>query len=306
VFKDTDVSARESMKIVDESGEYVQWIKSLYEFYRSKEAIPLNRQPDFTVKITSDIESDIYSHASEEERAMMDQVGIPKRTGWLVLPNTDELVFTILIASECKDSEFVGTVTHELTHLFDYFHYLQDNGNVYIKGDAERSSKYFYGFYHWSEYHASRLGLGYRCVYEYQTVIGEIPSDGRMSFDIDFDSEHLVEKIEMLNAELHSHNANHLFWDVIQKLMGYYGRISVFQEESPDEYPDKKFPEKILVAVLGPECMQLYHSLVRMNTYENAKTQLWKIRELMSPMVARLNTRASLISYWPRYARDIP
>ncbi len=292
------------MEVVAQNAEYVERIENLYELCRSVEKILPEFEPSFTIKITSEFQKDLYLHSSEKEQSEMDKEGIPELNGVVILPKTEELHFTILISSkQFEEDQVVHTAIHEFTHLYDYCRYFEDNGNVYISDERERKSKCFVAFNHWTEYHAKRLGTLVFSIYRWHQVCGDTPPpDGKYPFQkVEFRSEDLREKIEQFNVahKTKSYRRNYLFWDLLQELMGYYGRLSVFQKTGSNEYADREFPHEALVNTLGIPCIQLYHLLLELDGYENAKRRLRQVEDLIDSIVCAINLKELTMPFCP-------
>ncbi len=285
------------MKIVSQNPEYSRQIEDLYKLYGLLGNIPAKINPRFTIKITPEFQEDLYLHSHEKEKLEMDKFGIPGLNGVVIMPKTEELDFIVLISSkQFEDDQVVHTAFHEFTHLYDYFQYFQENGNLYIRDEKEQELKYFWEFYQWSEYHAKRLGTFIFSIYQWYKMHGaKPPPDGKYLFQYaEFRSKDLVEKIDEFRKaqKMKLHNTNYLFWDLFQELMGYYGRFSVFQKEDLNKYPDEEFPKETLIDTLGQECIELYHLLLQMKTYDTAKTRLKEIKELKESILSTVNIRA--------------
>lgn len=283
------------MKIIGENYEYTNRIESLYELYKSvvQIKIPSEFESTFVIKITSEFKKDLYLQSSEKAKLEMDKEGVPELNGIVIMPNNEDLDFTVLISSkQFEDDQIVHTAIHEFTHLYDYYQYFKENGNVYIRDEKEKESKYFYEFYHWSEYHSKRLGNLIFSIYKWHEI-NEKPPDGIYSFqEVKFFSENLVGKIRLFNQaqKSNSSHTSYLFWDLFIELMRYYGRLSVFQGKDLYKFPDEKFPEEILIDTLGIECIKLYHLLLQMDTYETAMKRLMEFKELKESIIVSIRT----------------
>ncbi len=291
------------MKIIAQNEDFKHQIKNLYKFYKSILFNKIGKEPKFTVEVTSDFKKDYYNECSKREREILDRVGIPELNGVVIMPQTEDLHFIILISSKSfENNQIIHTAIHEFTHLYDYFQYFLENGNLEIRSEEEKESKYYYEFYHWSEYHAKRLGTYFFSILEWHRVSGENPPpDNIYSFQhVEFYTRNIVEKINNSNDALitKSQDSNDIFWDVYQELMSYFGRLSVFQAKDLNKYPDRDFPEELLKEVFGPKIIEMYHLLLRMDSYESAIRNLLEFKKLKALIISKINQRTFFRPNW--------
>jgi len=281
------------LKIISKSIKYINRIESLYQLYVVIEKITSENEVDFVIKTTSDIQKAIYRYSSLKERSEFDRVGIPKLNGIVIMPKNDNLKFTILLDTKLfKDDQIVHTAMHEFTHLFDYNKYFLDYGNVYIMDKEFKELKYFYEFYHWSEFHSKRIGTYIYCIYKWHQVHGNKMPKGLYSFkNVDFHTDSIIKEINILKdcQKLYSAKINDYFWNFFSELMGYYGRMGVFQEENSDTYPDRNFPKDVIIKNFGIDAIKLYNLMLEMDTYDKAINNLEKLRKFIKPIIEKFN-----------------
>ena len=276
----------------------------MHRQYKKFKEIPNEIDSDFKVIVTSDFKKDYYDYSSKKDQVEIDKVGVPELNGIVIMPDTEQLNFTVLISQkQFEDLNYIHTLIHEFTHVYDYFQYFSEFGNVYIKGVSEKDEKYFWEFYNWSEYHAKRLGTLYYSVISWHLEYGEeLPPSGKYEFVVNFYSRELEQKIRTFNESLNSMdpNRNNLFWELFQEIMAYYGRLSVFQGEKLDIYPDSDFPKEGLIKTFGHEIIDLYNLLLKLEKFETVAKYLNEIKKLKQSIISRLQLRDRFTPDWLR------
>lgn len=133
----------------------------LIDLYNDYFQIYTKEIPKFSYRIADDMVETFKQLAETEEQiAQWKKYSdkIRKNNGTVVFTR-DNRLFIILVNENLfndktlrKNDEYVHTVTHEYTHLLDYYKYMKENNiNNY---DEFLKDKYSDVFYLWAEYHA--------------------------------------------------------------------------------------------------------------------------------------------------------
>ena len=254
------------MDVVAENEDYAIMVREMYSYYKRVFGLEL-REPRFTLKISNSMQEDTYFYSSEEQKLLMDKgEDIPDLNGSLIMPGNSDLNFVVLINErQFLDDQYIHTIHHEFTHLYDFYSYFIDFG---------LASNHFLGIYYWSEYHAKRIGS-----YIYLKYAEEkYKVDG---ITLQYCTDRLIREINGLRTGCLS------FFQVFMELMSYFGRLSVFQEDST-LYPDPEFPKDLLSRTFGPDIFEIYALLLVMNDYENAKSRSEDFKDIIDRVLENI------------------
>jgi len=258
------------LDVVATNEDHVIKVKEMFSNYQQVFGFE-HIEPSFTLKITNSIQDDIYFYSSKEDKILMDKYGLTSSpNGTVILPSDTNLHFVVLIDEiqffEDEADPYIHTVFHEFTHLYDYYFYCMDFGNVHLLSNEIKNIKYFWDIYYWSEFHAKRIGsyLYIKYLEEKFKVAG---------IKLDFQTENLVDNINRSKTMFFQ------FQEAFTELMSYLGRLSVFHENSTI-CPDPKFPKDFLIQTFGEEIFDLYALLLDMNDYQTAKNRLIDFKDI--------------------------
>jgi uncharacterized protein YfkK (UPF0435 family) len=190
--------------------------------------------------------------------------------GTMVLPKTKDEIYYILISkSVLKDYQFISTIIHELTHIYDFRDFVTEFCNNCF--DKAESHDLYIPFYCWTEYNARKNGYKY-----YRAIIYKINS-------INLSEDEQIEHI--LNTELKLHyesllrnlreysddrNATKYIYNIIQ----FLGRFSVWEELFPKKINANRYLPDFLINTYGSRILDIYSILVSAVDFNVAKGKL--------------------------------
>ena len=200
------------------------------------------RLPRMPVKI--EFTSDLYSRrlelakTDEEKRDVEDSKNfVEGLNGAVAFPSSvSECPYILVSLSTIETLQFVSTITHELTHIHDYYGFILKEGLLSF-ADAQESLK-FPMLYHWSEYNATRNGYKF-----YRSFMISHQED----FSLDEQKTHILKteipfQTQHLAEHLREHEDNPTLF--LYGIMRYLGRFSVWQNTFPDCIDKSKFPKE--------------------------------------------------------------
>lgn len=228
--------------------KYNETFEAMYSNYRKKLNID-DMFPEFSYEIVPTVLSTFDS--------------TKEVNGRLLLPEDDNLNFTILIAKKQFEDGKLYTVYHEFTHLFDYYQYFDEFGNVEIMNKKDQEKYFYRGFRYWSEFNAVRKGVYLYLKDKNKKVPLSLFHTEQLIFDLK----------EFKNNPKNTH-------DVFINLLAYFSKLSIFQSKLTIN-PDPKFPRDLLIEIFGPEIISLYNLLFEMNNYYTAKINFGKLNNLI-------------------------
>lgn len=246
-------------------------VKKMYNDYKSAYCFE-NEKPDFVLKISNDMQKDIKFFASNEEVVFRFKHRSTNSNGLVISPWSKFEHFTILINERVfLDDQYVHTVFHEFTHLFDIYFYLRDYGSR----ENNCNNKYYWEFHYWTEFHAKSVGSRIYFSYLEQNNKGGEPG---------FHSQDLIGKINGFTTGLIP------FQIVFSELMSYWGRLSVFNVDK-DLHPNLDFTEALLIETFGSGITELYDLLLGLKDYKLAKDKLARFEVILKTILTFVNDK---------------
>lgn len=182
--------------------------------------------------------------------------------------NLNELPYILISTKTAENSDqYISTITHELTHLHDFY----DIINYYNL----KYSKEFYDnkkcclFTNWSEYHAKQVGYSFFKAYEYGTNNYNKPQI--LNFIL---NEELPKQTNLLIDSCEKHE--NVFEFKQGELMGFLGRFSVWQSWFPKHISiERVFAENQYV-------INIYNFLLTHESFEKIITSLDEFDKILN------------------------
>lgn len=245
-------------------------LNDYYDYFQLK---PMNAM----VTLTNDI-GDLYKNKRPDlfEKGLINLDFVNSTRGLTIPPKILDEDFTIAIhknyffnSTKNKDWQWVGTLAHEMTHVYDYSNYVKMNGldnyDIVQIDFAHRS------FALWTEFHAKAIGDLFIRRYTY---------GDRLDDENDYDQIDDIFDIEIPNKKemaLKSSNGNSD--DDFYAIMHFMGSYSVWEKLFPNV-----FDEEIRKLTFENDDMflTLYDFLVNHQTLEEANKDFDKMMKLIT------------------------
>ncbi len=274
------------MIVINAPLKYREEIAHLFEMCKSSLLPASSTEPDIDVIVATDFKSECYRLSRPADKDIFDKLGTPDLNGRVILPQRDEPFIVLFAARQFESDQYQHTVVHEFVHVFDYCHFFTEFGNSYAGSDEDRDQSYFTEFYYWSEHHAKRSGIQYFAIRKYIEAGGEVLDNGAICVsDVDFRTKHLLSQLErVLASSIASDQLNHIYWEVAEELVQYYGRAAVFQGLDSAKPVDPNFPADEIKDAFGPSAIKLYWILHSNQDYKTAVKSLPALRLLFEEM----------------------
>lgn len=200
---------------------------------------------------------------------------ISEFNGTMVLPYKKSEIPYILIAKNAvsDDFAFTGTLIHELTHIHDYYDFVEEN-SIDLYEDVEKHNL-FSSFYQWSEYHAKRNGYNYYRKFCYSFLYSEPEIKEQITYIRDtecpFQLNYFIESLRK------NENNSTLF---LYSIMQFLGRFSVWEDLFPDSFNVNRLPQ-IIIDTFGDRIIDLYKFLKQHSSFTDIKEQLGILDRLL-------------------------
>lgn len=242
----------------------------IVEFYLFTKIKEINVE----IIITDDIYSEKikYSNVNNRESILKQKAWIESLNGSISEPTNLNDKFIVLInksyIENCENNEWVGTVCHELTHVWDYIEYAKIKG--YKTYEELANDVKFNLFIHWSEFHARYVGhYILRKVLQPGVLKTEMALNDLLRRELPFQINYFV-----YNYNDSQNNGNQLYY-----IMQFLGRLKVWIELFP-EY----FKEDVIKQILGEDnkwLNELFKFLNKYDTLELVKDKLDEIENIL-------------------------
>lgn len=230
-----------------------------------------------TIKLKIEYVDDLYTrrlqlaHTEKEINDIINSKNfIRGLNGTMILPKSKDETFYILISKAIlNDTYFIGTIIHELTHIYDFI----DFASAFCNDNYEivESHNLFGMFYYWTEFNARRNGY-----YYYRKIIFKIEG-------LDLSEEEQVNHILTSEYKLHynrllenlreyynDHNERKYIYYIVQ----FMGRLSVLEELFPKKISGNNHLPDYLVKTYGKKIIELYNVLFSMKDFSTAISKL--------------------------------
>lgn len=255
---------------------YCKYLMSL--FYKETNITPINVAIEFV--------DDLYQRRLELATSEEDLNNVKKSkniisgfNGTMVLPYKKSELPHILIAKNTISNNFafMGTLIHELTHIYDFYDFVKEN-NIDLYEDVERHSS-FSTFYQWSEYHARRTGYYYYRKFYYTLVAEEPEINEQVTYIRDtectFQLNYLIESLRK------TENNSTLF---LYSIMQFLGRFSVWEDLYPNTFNVNSLPQ-IIIDDFEDRIVDLYKFLKQHSSFAVIKDQLGNLDKLLKRFI---------------------
>lgn len=242
---------------------------------------------DFDVQFVDNLYNSkiIFSKTkADRERVLNGESFINSLTGAIVLPEfTNEKYYILVNYEKTISLNFVGTIAHELTHLYD-FKSFADFYNI-NKYDDIRNVKEYMGFYYWTEYNAK--WKGYMILRNYLSNQDDyLKTEIQQIYEIkSIESKHHIDKLNICYKDYRlSNNAT----EFIYMLLHYFARVSVWCFLFPTEFNFEYFVRNLIFKTTIKECKELFELMSKLNSFNIANKHFLKINRIVLEIVRKM------------------
>lgn len=195
---------------------------------------------------------------------------IENLNGTMVLPTKNgELSYILISKAILNDTYFIGTIIHELTHIYDFMDFARD----FCDDDYEvvYYHKHFWSFYNWSEFNARRKGYFYYREIQLN-LLDKKPNNEEqlehiLNTELKFHNDRLLNDLEEYPQDK---DKQKYFYSLIQ----FMGRFSVWEDLFPAIINPIKYLPDYLLNTYGTKIITLYVLLHSMEDFNLAKEKL--------------------------------
>ncbi len=182
---------------------------------------------------------------------------------------------------------YIHTLVTELVHLGNLSQYGADHGNVYRFEADQAIAEYYYEFLLWSKFQAMKIATRAHALVSWHEVNGEAPpADGRYQFaQVAFAVDDLNAGLQRLQTSETIAVWREEFWDVLEELVFYFGRLAFYQQTARPGDLDEQFPAEAIEETVGLDnCLALYAALQSARDYPRWRAEKQNIRKWIVAM----------------------
>ncbi|WP_310601382.1 hypothetical protein [Desulfobulbus sp.] len=181
----------------------------------------------------------------------------------------------------------IHALATELVHLGNLSRYNADHGNVYRLNPEQAIADHYYEFLLWSHFLAMKIATRVHALAAWHEVNGAAPPvDGCYRFSqIAFPDQGLraaliaAQQAEALSAWREG------YWDLLEELARYFGRLAFYQQEPLPAELDERFPSELIREVVGLDnCLAFYGTLLRARDYPAWQAEKHTLRRFVLAM----------------------
>ena len=182
---------------------------------------------------------------------------------------------------------YIPTLVTELVHLAHLSAYNAEYGNVYRFTAEQGIEKYYYEFLLWTKFQAMKISTRVHALVSWHELNGEAPPEsGCYQFvQVNFHSGSLAPSLEQLQSAGTIAVWREGFWDLLEELAFYFGRLALYQQAARPQELDENFPAAALERVVGLDnALTLYTALQQAMEYTAWQAQKKNIRRAIVAM----------------------
>lgn len=230
----------------------------------------LNLNPIDVEIVLAESVSDIYMQKRPElfegDNVVSPEV-VNKNRGLTIPPKTIDGTFTIAINKEYflnavknKDWQWAGTITHEMTHVFDYMNYVKINGLENY--DIVQKELLHRPFVLWTEFHARATGYFFIRKFTFGGKYDDKNDKDQTDFIL---QNELQYQINWFSQQYEAANGNA---DIqLYEAMQFMGRYSIWEKLFPNVF-NKRVRQQVFGS--NPWMLDMYNFLIGHQTLEEA------------------------------------
>lgn len=218
-------------------------------------------------------------------------LGLESAGARLVFNTAREGDHTILVNREgIAGLSYIHSLATELVHLGNLSRYNADHGNVYRLEPGQAIADHYYEFLLWSKFLAMKIATRVHALVAWHEVNGEeAPADGRYRFaQTSFPDEGIRAALAAAQRAATLAAWREGYWDLLEELALYFGRLAFYQQEPRPAELDGRFPADIVGEVVGLDnCLAFYGTLLRARDYPAWLAEKHTLRRFIVAMQER-------------------
>jgi len=274
------------MEIFNFSGAETKRINQALGFISAKE-VDLDALLDRTLVV----KTENYADECEKLAPYYAQLGLEDATARLVFDSSREGMHKILVnKAAISGLSYIHSLVNQLVHLGNLSHYNREHGNIYRMEAEQAIADYYYEFLLWTRFQAMKIATRAHALVSWHEINGDTPpKDGRYRFSqVGFPVEPVGESLYQLVQAEDIGAWREGFWNLLEELATYLGRLAFYQQTANPAEIDDHFPEEAIEETIGLEnCLMFYAALQATREYTSWKDMRANMRRAIVGMQDR-------------------
>ena len=182
---------------------------------------------------------------------------------------------------------YIHTLVAELVHLANFVSYNAEFGNVYRFTQDQGIANYYYEFLLWTKFQAMKIGIRAHALVSWHEVNGENPPEkGCYQFaEVKFHSDRVAACLGQLQGAEGIVVWREGFWNLLEELVFYFGRLAFYQVTPWPKELDESFPAEAIAQMIGLENSLTFYAVLQHATdYSQWQEQKQNIRRAIVAM----------------------
>ncbi len=234
------------------------------------------------------VKTENYEDECEKLAPYYAQLGLEDAAARLVFNSLQEGTHKILVNKEAISGlSYVHSLVNQLVHLGNLSLYNGEHGNIYRMEAEQAIADYYYEFLLWTRFQAMKIATRAHALASWHEVNGEEPpKDGRYQFSqVGFPVEPVGESLYQLVQTVDISGWREGFWNLLEELSTYFGRLAFYQQVANPAEVDDHFPAEAIEETIGLEnCLMFYAALQAAREYASWKEMRTNMRRAVVAM----------------------
>ncbi len=182
---------------------------------------------------------------------------------------------------------YVHTLVNQLVHLSHLISYNAEYGNVYRFTQDQAIDHYYYEFLLWTKFQAMKISTRVHALVSWHAINGDdLPVGGCYQFtQVDLQGKVVAEALKPLEGAKTLAVWREGFWDLLEELVLYFGRMAFYQQSIRPQELDETFPAEALERMVGLDtCLVFAAILQQTKDYAAWRQQKTLIRKAVVTM----------------------
>ena len=184
---------------------------------------------------------------------------------------------------------YIHTLVTEVVHLAHLVPYNAEFGNVYRFTQDQGIANHYYEFLLWIKFQAMKIGTRTHALVSWHEVNGDNPPEnGCYQFAaVKFHSEGVAASLGQLQEAEGIVAWREGFWNLLEELALYFGRLAFYQVAPWPKELDESFPAEAIEQMIGLENSLTFYAVLQQATdYSQWQEQKQNIRRAIVAMQA--------------------
>lgn len=234
------------------------------------------------------IKTENFADECEQLAAYYPPLGLEDNSARAVFNSAREGQHKILLnKGAISDLSYVHALIGQVVHLGNLSRFNGEYGNIYRLKTEEAIANFYYEFLLWTRFQAMKIATRAHALTSWHEVNGDAtPEGGCYSFaQVDIPVESVKTCLQFLRQTGESAPWREGFWELLEELATYFGRLAFYQQSAHPGEVDERFPVLELEQTVGLEnSLMLYAAFQAARDYESFKKMRANIRRAIVAM----------------------